>query len=92
MKTKSIDIIQKCQLSDNIFSKSWFLKLIEDNTTHEEFNLVCKEIMLLNERYTTTIGLHVTDRPDLLTPYPKEIMWELGDIDFDQPINFKQIS
>lgn len=92
MKTTSIDIIQKCQLSDNNFSKTWFIKLLQDNTTQEDFNIFCREVMLLNERYVTTTGLHVTDRPDLLNPYPKDIMWELDEIDFNQSINFKQIS
>lgn len=92
MKTVSIDIIQKCQLSDNTFSKPWFIKLLQDNVTHEQFNLFCREVMLLNERYATTIGLHATDRPDLLTTYPKDIMWEIDEIDFNQPINFKQLS
>lgn len=91
MKTLNIDLIQKCQLSDNTFSKQWLIKLLTDNIDSDQFNIICKEIMLLNERYATTIGLHVTDRPDLISSHGNEIMWELDEIDFNQPITFKQI-
>lgn len=86
-----MDSIQKCQLSDSTFSKNWFIKLLTDNFDHEKFNLFCREVMLLNERYNSTVGLHVTDRPDLIQPYNEKIMWTLDEIDFNQDINFKQL-
>lgn len=87
----SIKTIQKCQLSDNDFSKEWFLKLLTDNITQQEFNRMCKEIMHLNLRYDSTVGLNVTDRPDLIID-AKNVCWDLEEIDFNQPITFKLIN
>lgn len=86
----SIKTIQKCQQGDKEFSKQWFIKILQDNISQEEFNRFCREIMLLNERYVTTTGLTVTDRPDLIIP-KENVTWELTEIDFDQPITFREI-
>lgn len=86
----SVKTIQKCQLSDNDFSKEWFVKLLIDNITQQEFNMMCKEIMHLNIRYDSTVGLNVTDRPDLIID-TKNVCWYLEEIDFNQPITFKKI-
>lgn len=90
MKNKSVQLIQKSQLSENTFSKNWLINLLKSESD-EDVNLFCKEIMLLNELYISTVGLHVTDRPDLIADKESGIFWELKEIDFNQPINFKQI-
>ena len=87
----SIKTIQKCQLSDNDFSKEWFVKLIIDNITQQEFNIMCKEIMHLNLRYDSTVGLNVTDRPNLIID-TKNFCLCLEEIDFNKPITFKLIN
>ena len=86
----SITTIQKCQQGDKEFSKTWFIKLLNDNITQEQFDRFCREVMLLNEHYVTTCGLHVTDRPDKVIE-TDDVMWELNEIDFDQPITFRKV-
>lgn len=86
----STSIIQKCQQGDKEFSKVWFIKLLTDNTNQFQFDRFCREVLLLNERYDTTCGCFATDKPMLSSLYP-DLMWELEEIDFDQPINFKKI-
>lgn len=87
----SITTIQKCQQGDKEFSKSWFMKLLTDNITQEQFDRFCREVMLLNEHYAHTCGLHVTDRPDMVIQPQEIVMWQLEKIDFDQPITFRKI-
>lgn len=90
MEMISITTVQKCQQSDTQFSKVWFKKLLDDNMTQEQFDRFCREVMLLNERYTTTCGLHVTDRPDKVIQ-TDDVMWKLEEINFNQPITFKKV-
>lgn len=89
MKNVSIDLIQKCHVSDNSYSKPWFIKLLTDNTTQEQFDRFCREIAHLNAHYVQTYGLWATDKPELVN---NDLLFEIEEIDFDHPINFKQIS
>lgn len=86
----SIKTIQKCQVSDSRFSKEWLIKLLYDDLSQEDFDLFCREVMLLNEHYQTTMGLTATDVPEGIVDL-KGVTWELPEIDFNTPIVFRQI-
>lgn len=90
MKTESIKIIQKCQLSDINFSKNWFENLLK-HMDEKTFDMFCREIILLNQHYITTVGLTATDMPNKIIEIIPDVSWILEEIDFNQPINFKQI-
>lgn len=90
MERASMRVLQKCQQSDINYSKAWFVKLITDNTTQEEFDRFCREIAHLNAYYDQTVGLRATDRPDKIWDNP--LMFDLEEIDFDSPVTFKKIS
>lgn len=86
MKTVSIDLVQKSELTN----KQWFIKLIQD-LPQDKFELFCKEIMHLNQHYVTTVGLYATDQESIYSDNEK-YMLEIDSIDFDSEVNFKQIS
>ena len=90
MNRISTSIIQKCQQGDKEFSKAWFIKLLTDNTSQEDFDLFCREVMLLNEYYDTSCGCYATDQPMINSLYP-DLTWQLEEIDFDRPITFRKI-
>lgn len=86
----STKLIQKCQQGDKEFSLPWFMKLLRDNITREEFNMFCREIMILNEYYDSTVGLHCTDRADKVID-TGDFLFELTEADFNRPITLKKI-
>jgi len=90
MKRVSTEIIQKSQLGDKQFSKVWFIGLLEKMSA-EDFDLFCREVMLLNEFHDTSAGLHCTDMPGKIID-PCNVMFELNEIDFNRPITFKKIN
>lgn len=88
MKRESLKAVQKSQVSDGGYSKAWFIKLIQDNLTQDQFDRMCREIMYLNEHYDSTIGLNVNDDPNAHLLDPNN--FQLQEIDFDAPVNFKR--
>lgn len=85
----AINTVQKCQLSDNDYSKSWLLKKIEEMSA-EDVSLFCKEIAHLTEFYDSSCGAQVTDIPSYSINNPNHF-WTLEPIDFTSPITFKKI-
>lgn len=86
MKTVSINIVQKCEMSN----KEWFIELVRD-LSPDDFKLFCKEIMHLNEHYAHTVGAYATDQLPVYLAN-NNVMWEIEPIDFNSEVNFKQIS
>lgn len=86
----SIKTLQKCQLSDTNYSKAWFIKLLSDNITNDDFDRFCREIAHLNAFYDQTVGLRATDRPDKI--WDNALMFDIEEVDFDSPVTFKKIS
>lgn len=86
---KSLDIIQKSQIDDNRFNQTWFIELVK-NLSSEEFNRFCKEVVHLHHYYATSLGAYCTDRSEISIANP-DIFWQLDEIDFDAPVDFKRI-
>jgi len=85
----SIYTVQKCQLTEDFYSGSWLIKLIE-KMTPEEVDLFCKEIAHLNLHYQTTIGFYQTYFDSAILGR-EELFWKIGEIDFDAPVTFKKL-
>jgi len=87
MERISIKTVQRCQVSDDSYSKDWFIKVLLDKMSQEEFNKFCKEICHLNEHYDSTVGLFATDRPDIVN---HDLLFEINETDLHAPVNFKR--
>lgn len=85
----SVDTIQKCNLHIDVYSKEWFIQLV-DKMTYAEFKLFCKEIMHLNEYHAHTANLWATDRPDLVID-TADVLFQIEPIDFDKEVNFVRV-
>lgn len=84
----SIETVQDCLLSEESFSKYWFIKKIKDMNEFD-FDRLCREIMHLNEHYVSTVGAYATDKPEL-TYGQDESFWKIREKDFDSPVNFRK--
>lgn len=85
------NVIQKSELhvDAGVYSQEWFIKLIQ-HMGPVEFNNFCKEILHLREYYDTSVGLNVTDKREPVATFP-DMFWEMKEIDFSQPVNFRKV-
>jgi hypothetical protein len=85
------ETIQKAELhvDGGIYSRQHFLTLV-NNMSPEDFNSFCKESLHLCEFYARTVGCFATDQQSVATVFP-ELVWELEQIDFTQPVHFRKI-
>lgn len=83
------NIVEESQILPDTFSKAEFTKQIEE-LSNEDFNKVCKQILLLTHYYHSTSGAQVCDITPFIEQHPDKF-WPLPQIDFDEPINFRRV-
>lgn len=86
----AIEIIQKCELGIDSYSKDWFIKLI-GQMSDEQFTRFCKEVAHMEEHYASTVGCFATDIKSVFINNEK-VMWEIKEIDFNSPVNFRTVN
>jgi hypothetical protein len=86
------EMIQNCQIKEVpvLYDKNEFLRQI-NQLTPDAFSRFCREYLHLRNFYDVHQDVWVADDDPFIQEH-RDMFWHIGQIDFDEPVNFDIIN